>query len=949
MKTSVTVELLTKGLQKAERAANAIKGLGRAADKADREGRQLARTEERLRRSNDRLARSEDKTARAFHKSTEAARRQKNALLALERQQDRVAAKARRRDAGGRVVSGRRGGGRAAVGGGIVPINPLTGAMAGAGAGFASGMGLAVGGGVGAVGTGVALSVRGAAKDEFTADQLRVLGGYSEQQEKVILKALEKTGRKRGIGMGGAFDIFGGLMAGGLSHEDASGMTGGVAIFAQATQAQLDEAAATTIALRNNMKITKDEMMAAYDAMVIGGKRGQFEVRDMAKDAPSLLAKMEVLGEKGVQGVRNMVAMAQAVRTATGSSDEAATNLSNLLDKITAKDFIKNAEDFGINVEKAMKRANDRGLSPVLEVLEEVRREIGNDPVRLNELVPDRQARAAIIAILKAWDQIRTDIDKMGNSAGETMRDFEIATDNASTAFDRFASNISTSMKSTVAPALSIATEAMNALSDSMEGEPTKLKKVDDWAKSFLSDLPVSHLFRWFAGNETEEKPAKAKKPKYDARDALRGIADRNDGFPRMQRQYREYGALRAAAPIDPVYHKPPPATLLPPAPTPRPDPVARKQQLPGQEKEGPGGARAMPVPTSRPRPANIKAAQPIARVDRSAIDLLIAMLKHQAANDARREIRVPVPTPRPARRADKPVMPVPIKPWDPIARQRQRQPGPPVAVQPWDPIDRQQQREPGAPVPVQPWDPIARSPQAKRKSRAWPPPGMPMPRRMPVIPIPKPDPDAGMNRIWKRMEKMRREFEEEHGDPRAGRGKQSRLQGTFKNIAKEAKASSATVKQEMGDMQSAAFSAGQKTAQQLAAGLRSGKPAVGAAAAELASEVSAHFPQSPVKKGPLRSLPQMGAKIAAQIADGMQPQSPVKAARAIAAKIAGETPKPARQEASTASTAGRGPKSVGVTINKIEINGVRGAEEAVDRLGLSIERRISGTLADVG
>lgn len=999
MKTSITVELLTKGLQKAGKAADTIRNLGKAADKADREGRQLARTEDRLRRSNENLARSEEKAARAFHRSTEAARRQRNALLSLERERDRAAAKARRRAAygvAGVAGKGGRRGGAAAKGGGSPILNPISGVMAGAGAGFVSGMGLAVGGGLGAVGTGAALAVRGASRDEFAADQLRVLGGYSEEQEKVILKTLEKTARERGIGVSGAQNIFGELMAGGLSHTDASAMTDGVSIFAKASQAQVDEAARTTIALRNNMKIRKEDMMAAYDAMVIGGKAGQFEVRDMAKHAPSIAAKMEALGESGVKGVRNMVALAQAIRTATGTSDEAATNMENLLDKLTSKDFVDNAEEFGINIEKVMTQANEKGLSPVLAVIEEIQKEIGSDKFKLSELVPDRQAKSALIAIMKDLGGVRAQIDAMGGSAGETMRDFEKATDNASTAFDRFGSNVATSVKEKVAPALSIATDAMNALSATMEGKPTKLKALDDWAKSFLSDLPVAHLGRWIAGVEPDEKPEKPKKPKGDARAALSGIVDRIDGHPRARRFYREYGDLRAAAPREPVKHKPPPASLAPPKPTRRPDPPARSLTLPGKPPEPAGKAaaspRVMPVPTERPglRPTSYKSAIFLERLAEIRERNRIAM----GPVRSRSTPAVPTPTPRPQPVERRVVAPPPriddilrqaLPPAKPAAPQIIRVPVPqarpdplpaPARKQPQEPVAKQpvtesrpirERPKPVRPVPIQEPPPEEDPPRSKIKRR-WPKKAMPLPRPMPDGPPPKPEPGAAMDRIRKRMEKMRREFEEQHGDPRKGRGGESRLKGTFDTIAKEAKASSATVKQEMGDMQSTAYTAGQKTAQQLAAGLRVGKADVGAAAAELAGEVGAHFPRSPAKKGPLRELPQMGAKIATQIAGGMQPHEPARAASAVAAKIAesiqpenevraartiarrisAETPTSTRPQSQTTASGG-GAKSATVNIKKIEINGVRGAEDAVDRLGLSIERRLSGTLADVG
>lgn len=337
----------------------------------------------------------------------------------------------------------------------------------------------------GALASGVVISgaaIRASMADEFTSDQLKVLGQYSEADQARYDRQLAAIGARKGVGTQGAMGVFGGLMSGGLSDRDASAMTENAIVFAKATQADVGDAAATTIALRNNLGIGAGDMMTAYDAMALGGKQGQFEVPDMARNFPSLAAKMAAVGESGLQGVKGLVAMAQAIRATAGTSDEAATNFENMLDKFTAPDFVDGAKDIGINVEKTFKKAKEEGVSPVLALIEQIGKKVGNNPFKLSELLPDRQARAAVQAVLNDLEGVRNTIDTMDNAGGTVLDDFAKATDNASSAFDRFTSNVAQKAKFIAAYALPPLTAGMNALSDAMEGdrEPQQLTAPDD-------------------------------------------------------------------------------------------------------------------------------------------------------------------------------------------------------------------------------------------------------------------------------------------------------------------------------------------------------------------------------------------------------------------------------------------------------------------------------------
>lgn len=415
-------------------------------------------------------------------RSSEALRRQRNEVLAATLAAQRASARGLAAGVGAGAT------GAVPAGAGVAAAGAAGGVAASgraAGLGYARAFigGLGIGIGAAAVGQFMKESILGSAADEFERDQLRVLGNISEKQMEAYRKNLDRTARLRGVGSAGSLGIFGGLMAGGLTPDEAAAMTDNVAVFAKATKSALEDAARATVALRNNMKLVRpDDIMAAYDAIAAGGKAGEFEVQDMARHLPSLLAKMEKLGEAGVTGVRNTVAISQAVRKVVGSSDEAATIMENLLDTFTSREFVAGAKKVGINVEKTMKDAKDNGLSPVFAMLHQLHRRTGGDPFKIAQLIPNKRAADALIAVLREAGFMMELLDEMAASAGSTMEDYKVATDNAKESFSRFSSTIVEKAKSVAEGALPAITAAMDAMTSAMNGGKAE-------AGSFLAEL----------------------------------------------------------------------------------------------------------------------------------------------------------------------------------------------------------------------------------------------------------------------------------------------------------------------------------------------------------------------------------------------------------------------------------------------------------------------------
>lgn len=821
MKASVTIEFLTKGVDKAKAGERTLRDFGRAADGAEREASGLARANERLGTSSTRLIANEQRATQAIHRSSEAMRRQKVEAIALERQHDRLARSQRRQTLASSA---------AVAGGGLAGVR-------GVGAAFIGGLGLGVGGAAGA-GLIAKESLQLAAAIEYERDQLQVLGEYSDEKAALYDKILKPAGVRRGVGTKGAYGVFGELMAGGLGGDDAAAMTDAVLTFAKATRAETTDAGKTAVALQNNMKVGAGEMMQAFDAMALAGKEGQFEVRDMARNAPSIFAKMAKLGSTGLEGVRNFSAMAQAIRATAGTSDEAATNMENMLDKFTSGDFIKNAAKMGINVKKVFADANKKGLDPTFELLKKIRDVTKGDTFKLKELMPDVQANSALTSLISKLDEVFAAAGRYGNAGGTVMRDFANATDNASEAWNRLSANIADKAERIAGSFLPKITEAMNSVSQAMEDGDARREGV---GKVSNGDRKIERNTRdeFFKRYQAELKKDGVGMPK---RYALTGKA--------WDAALTKYGKGEIGSIFDPV------------------DDLERQRRTrelyqSGKSRTSVGrhsgflGITRGGLPTPDWRTDNLPAEQGSARwlADRYSRGTGRASIGSSSATmEAELEKRRP-------------------------------------------PLWKRFLFGAGA--------------------------------------------EEGFN------------FRE-HNGIKVGGGQKAGddlAKGMEQGGKKAEQAIESTARQIESTVNAiATFAAGLKVGEQFAAGLRAAMPAVTAAVSSaLVAPVANHLPQSPAKMGPLRNLPLMGRKIAQQLAGGLDSEtSPLRAAQGIANRIASAS--------AGAGSGGTAPVQVAgaaagrsLTIGQIVLNGVKDAADGIDRIGIDLERRLAGTLADVG
>lgn len=126
-----------------------------------------------------------------------------------------------------------------------------------------------------------------------------------------------------------------------------------------------EDLANTVTSLTKTLGVADDELTKALAGIAKSTKAGQFEFRDMARWIPGLAPMMADMGMTGQQGVAEMAAALQVARKGAGSSDEAANNLRNYLQKLNSPDTQKDFGKAGIDLQASLKNLAARGVNPI--------------------------------------------------------------------------------------------------------------------------------------------------------------------------------------------------------------------------------------------------------------------------------------------------------------------------------------------------------------------------------------------------------------------------------------------------------------------------------------------------------------------------------------------------------------------------------------------------------
>jgi TP901 family phage tail tape measure protein len=277
---------------------------------------------------------------------------------------------------------------------------------------------------------------------------------------------------------------------------------------ATAYRAEISDLAKTAMAAIDNLKIKAEELPRAMDMIARAGMEGAFELRDMAQYLPAIAAMAEVNGMRGLDAIVELGAALQITRKGAGDSAEAATNLRNVLQKLTSEEVVKKFKKLGdVDLKEQIADMVKTGVSP-LEAIIKITRDViekSKGKVKLSELFTDMQMQLGMASLVQHYEEfmrIREEMRK--NSDGLVDKDFnrrlktmQSGIDALSNAWDNFKTVSGEALAPSLLPLLKNMTDLATKIAEVSQAYP-KLTSAAVTAISILVGGKIAVLAaRW--------------------------------------------------------------------------------------------------------------------------------------------------------------------------------------------------------------------------------------------------------------------------------------------------------------------------------------------------------------------------------------------------------------------------------------------------------------------
>ncbi len=162
------------------------------------------------------------------------------------------------------------------------------------------------------------------------------------------------------------------IAAGGRSAKVFDSVIGDIGLAAKAATADLSDMAGVSTALLNTLDVPEAGLKDALAGLVVAGKEGAFELKEMGKYYPQLTGQMRKFGIVGREASDQLATMLQVARMGTSDPGQAANNLNNFLSKALAPITKKNFKDMGVDIEAVMTNAAIKGINPIEAMIQKI-------------------------------------------------------------------------------------------------------------------------------------------------------------------------------------------------------------------------------------------------------------------------------------------------------------------------------------------------------------------------------------------------------------------------------------------------------------------------------------------------------------------------------------------------------------------------------------------------
>ncbi|NLS00178.1 phage tail tape measure protein [Rhizobium sp. P38BS-XIX] len=216
------------------------------------------------------------------------------------------------------------------------------------------------------------------------------------------------------------------MIAAGLDEKLVDQSIGSIGRAATAAHAQFSDMASVATSMMQTLKVPANQLDDSMAALVVSGKQGAFELRDMAKYFPTLTGQMAKLGVTGREAINFLGASLQIARKGTSDPAEAANNLKNFLSKILAPVTIKNFKDAGVDIEAVMKDAATKGINPIEAVVQKISKLTGASGKEIDGLM--KKAKANGMEGAEALGYVREQLVKLHGAGklGDLFSDMQV-------------------------------------------------------------------------------------------------------------------------------------------------------------------------------------------------------------------------------------------------------------------------------------------------------------------------------------------------------------------------------------------------------------------------------------------------------------------------------------------------------------------------------------------
>ncbi len=191
--------------------------------------------------------------------------------------------------------------------------------------------------------------------------------------------------------------------------ESALGNLQTFATVAQASGASIEEIARAAAHLRKLGIESIDDMRQSLASLTMQGKKGSFEIRNMAAEFPEVTAQAANFGLRGVQSLRQLGGLMQVAKTASGTGAEASTAVQAMFRQLAAKSpQLQSGEAFeGRTVEVFVGGDTKGELRDFRDILGDILVQSRGDLPQLQEVFDIRGIKA-VNPLISKFREVRT-------------------------------------------------------------------------------------------------------------------------------------------------------------------------------------------------------------------------------------------------------------------------------------------------------------------------------------------------------------------------------------------------------------------------------------------------------------------------------------------------------------------------------------------------------------